>query len=86
MRRLISIWTRKTTDKTAEQVSWKHNLAFFTFTFLIVSSGAIYLKADQINDDLAQYSLSKGFALQMIEVSGRTIQNLRHPLSTDQMA
>ena len=71
MRRLISIWTQKTTDKTAERVGWKNYLAFFTFTFLTVSSGAVYLKADQIKDELALYSLSKGFALQMIEVSGR---------------
>ncbi|MBL81628.1 MAG: hypothetical protein CMM80_03645 [Rhodospirillaceae bacterium] len=71
MRRIISIWTQKTTDKTAERVGWKNYLAFFTFTFLVVSSGAVYLKADQIKDDLALYSFSKGFALQMIEVSGR---------------
>ena len=71
MRRMISIWTQKTTDKTAERVGWKNYLAFFTFTFLVVSSGAVYLKADQIKDDLALYSFSKGFALQMIEVSGR---------------
>ena len=71
MRRLISIWTRKTTDKPATQVSWKHHLAFFTVTFLTVASGVVYLKIDQIKADLAQYSVSKGFALQMIEVSGR---------------
>ena len=52
MRRLMSIWTRKTTDKTAERVSWKHYLAFFTFTFLVVSSGAVYFKAEQIKNEL----------------------------------
>ena len=71
MRRLISIWTRKITDKPAKLVSLKHYLAFFTFTFLTVFCGAVYLKAEQIKDELALYSLSKGFALQMIEVSGR---------------
>ena len=71
MRRLISIWTRKTTDKPAPRVSWKHYLTFFTVTFLTVSGGAVYLKADQIKNDLAQYSVSKGFALKMIKVSGR---------------
>ena len=71
MRRLISIWTQKTTDKPAMRVSWKHCLTFFTVTFLTVASGAVYLKVDQIKADLAQYTVSKGFALQMIEVSGR---------------
>ena len=71
MRRLIGIWTRKTTNKPAKRVTWKHYLAFFTFTFLVVSSGAVYLKAEQIKDDLNLYSFRKGFALQMIEVSGR---------------
>ena len=33
MRRLISIWTRKTTDKPVAWVNWKHYLAFFTVTF-----------------------------------------------------
>ena len=32
--------------------SRKHYLAFFTFTFLVVSSGAVYLKAEQIKDEL----------------------------------
>ena len=39
MRRLISIWTRKTTDKPAARVSWKHYVAFFTVTFLTVAIG-----------------------------------------------
>ena len=71
MRRLISIWTPKTKDKPATQASWKHNVAFFTVTFLTVAIGAVYLKADQIKAELAQYSVSKGFGLQMIKVSGR---------------
>ena len=50
-------------------------MAFFTFTLLTVSSGAVYLKAEQIKDDLALYSISKGFALQMIEVSGHNQTN-----------
>ena len=78
MRRLISIWRRETTDKPAARVSWKHYLAFFTFTLLTVSSGAVYLKAEQIKDDLALYSISKGFALQMIEVSGHNQTNSSH--------
>ena len=71
MRRLISIWTRKTTDKPAAWISWKHYLAFFTFTLLSVSGGAVYLRADQIKNDLTLYSITNGFALQMIEISGR---------------
>ena len=71
MRRIISIWTRKTTDKPAAPVSWKHYLAFFTLTLLTVSGGAVYLKADQIKNHLALYSISKGFALKIIEASGR---------------
>ena len=71
MRRIISIWTRKTTDKPAARVSWKSYFAVLTFTLLSVSGGAVYLKADQINNELALFSISKGFALQMIEVSGR---------------
>ena len=71
MRRIISIWTRKTTDKPAARVSLKNYFAFLIFTLLSVSGGAVYLKADQINTELALFSISKGFALQMIEVSGR---------------
>ena len=71
MRRIISIWTRKTTDKPAARSRWKNYFAFLTFTLLSVSGGAVYLKADQINNELALFSISKGFALQMIEVSGR---------------
>ena len=71
MRRIISIWTRKTTDKPAARASWKNYFAFLTFTLLSVSGGAVYLKADQINNELALLSISKGFALQIIEVSGR---------------
>ena len=71
MRRLISIWTQKTMDKSVARVSWKNYLAFFTFTLLSVSGGAVYLKAEQIKNDMAMYSVSKGFVLQTIEVSGR---------------
>lgn len=71
MRRLTAIWTSQTTDKPAARTSWKHYLAFFFVTFLTVSSIAIYLKADQIRKDLNQYSVRKGFALQLIEISGR---------------
>ena len=71
MRRLISIWARHKADKPAERVSWKNYLTFFIFTFLTVSSGAVYLKAGQIKEDIIQYTISKGFALQLIEMSGR---------------
>ena len=71
MRRVISIWTRKTTDKSAARASWKNYFAFLTFTLLSMSGGAVYLKADKINNELALFSISKGFALQIIEVSGR---------------
>ena len=71
MRRIISIWARKTTDKTAARVSLKTYFAFLTFTLLSVSGGVVYLKADQISNELGLFSVSKGFALQMIEVSGR---------------
>ena len=71
MRRLVSIWTRKTTDKPVARVRWKIYLAFFIFTLLSITGGTAYLKADQIKNDLALYSISKGFALQMIEISGR---------------
>ena len=71
MRRLISTLRRKSNDKPAARVSWKHYLAFFSVTFLTVAGGAVYLKADQIRADLTNYSVSKGFALQMIKVSGR---------------
>ena len=71
MRRIISIWTRKTTNEPVARVSWKNYFAFLTFTLLSVSGGAIYLKANQINNELALLSISKGFALKMIEVSGR---------------
>ena len=71
MRRLISIWKRGTTDKPVAWVNWKHYLAFFTLIFLTVAGGTVYLKADLIKSDLAHYSVNKGFALQMIKVSGR---------------
>ena len=71
MRRLVSIWKRETTDKSATRVSWKNYVAFFTLIFLTVASGAVYLKAELIKANLAQYSVNKGFALQMINVSGR---------------
>ena len=71
MRRIISILTGKTTDKPAARISWKNYFVFLTFTLLSVSGGAVYLKADQISNELALFSISKGFALQMFEVSGR---------------
>lgn len=71
MRRLISIWMRNKTDRSATRVSWKQYLAFFTVTFLTVSGSAVYLKAGQFIDDMAQYSVSKGFTLKIIEITGR---------------
>ena len=71
MRRLISMLSRKTAHKPAVRLDLKHFLTFFSVTFLTVVSGAVYLKAEQIKAELAEYSASKGFALQMIKVSGR---------------
>ena len=71
MRRLNSIWKNKKTGKPAARVNWKNYLAFFFFTFTTVSGGAVYLKAEQIKEDLTQYSINSGFSLQLIEVKGR---------------
>ena len=49
------------TDKTLRG-SAGHRMAFSGVTFLTVSSGAVYLNAEQIKDDLVQYGVSKGFA------------------------
>ena len=71
MRRLISLWNARQEDTASGRISWKGYLAFFCATFLSVRAGAVYIKADQIKDDLTVFSVKQGFSLTSIEVSGR---------------
>lgn len=71
MRRLISKWTQRQDSQSLNRISWKGYASFFAATFLTVSGGAIYLKADQIKAELTAFSVQQGFSLKSIEVTGR---------------
>ena len=70
MRRLISIWTRKTTDKPAAG-SAGNTIWLFHLHLAVGVRRRSLSEADQIKNELAPFSIRNGFALQMIEVSGR---------------